>query len=554
MAQYLCPFSGRQFLDANGDPYNGAQLFTYEAGSTTKVTTTMDSAGSSNHANPIILNSRGEPADGAGASQAIWQTGGTPIKLVLAPAGDTDPPVSPISTWDNISGINDTTTTIDQWINGPTPTYVSGTQFTLVGDQTSTFHIGRRLKLTDSGGTDYGVITASAYTTLTTVTVALDSGSLDSGLSAVSYGLLSETNHAIPFGAEFTAIGDMLYANAANRATRLAIGNQGQVLVAGSGANPVPTWWVPRDHIEGLIPTSNATDPNNDIDIAVGECADSGNAYVIKVASAVTRQLDAAYGTGNGGLSSSLTAAANTTYYIHAIINSSNTHDVAFDTSATAANLTTDHSIVAYRQIGVFRTNPSNANINTSSIRRTATQLVASDGGAGWYLLESQTANDSATIDFTNYIDSTFENYVFVLSNVLPASSSQLIMRLTENYTTWISGTSYYSALSGGNSGGTAINYGASAAGNLVLSPSDDNVSNSSTAGLSGLVHMYNPADSGEFTRFTVQITYRGATTTLNSVSGGCLYGSASTVVGVRFLFSSGNISRGNFRLYGIKN
>lgn len=197
MAQKLNPFSGRQFLDANGDPYVGAQLFVYTAGSSTKTTVAKDSAGLSAHANPIVLNSRGEPGDGSGASQAIWQTEGEAVKLVLAPSTDTDPPIAAISTWDNLTGINDTSVSISQWVSGPTPTYVNATSFTLVGDQTSDFHVGRRIKSTNSGGSIYSTIITSAYTTLTTITVVNDSGVLDSGLSAVSYGLLTATNSSI---------------------------------------------------------------------------------------------------------------------------------------------------------------------------------------------------------------------------------------------------------------------------------------------------------------------------------------------------------------------
>lgn len=198
MAQKLNIFSGRQFLDANGDPYSAALLFVYTAGSSTKATVTKDSAGVSAHANPIVLNSRGEPADGSGASQAIWQTEGSALKFVLAPSTDTDPPIAAISSWDNLAGINDTTTTIDQWVNGNTPTYVDATSFTLVGDQTSDFHVGRRLKTTNTGGTIYSTIITSAYTSLSTITVTNDSGTLDSGLSAVSYAVLSSTNPSVP--------------------------------------------------------------------------------------------------------------------------------------------------------------------------------------------------------------------------------------------------------------------------------------------------------------------------------------------------------------------
>lgn len=198
MEYYLNLFSGRQFVDSNGAPYNGAKLFIYSAGSSTKVTTYKDNAGASSHANPIILNARGEPADGAGASQPIWQEAGVDVKLVLAPANDTDPPVSAISTWDNIGGINDASAVNNQWIVGPTPTFVSTTGFTLVGDQSTTFHVGRRVKTTNSGGTIYSTITAVAYTTLTTVTVVNDSGVLDSGISAVSYAVLSADGASAP--------------------------------------------------------------------------------------------------------------------------------------------------------------------------------------------------------------------------------------------------------------------------------------------------------------------------------------------------------------------
>src|SRR3972149_3820564 len=181
------------FFDSNGDPLNGGKLFTYAAGSSTKQNTYTTSAGTVAHANPIILNSRGEPAN------AIWGTVGISYKLVLSPSTDSDPPAASFWTIDNITPINDANTLLDQWLTGPSPTYINATQFTLVGDQTTTFHVGRRLKTTNTGGSIYSTITTTAYTTLTTVTVVNDSGSLDSGLSAVSYGLLTASDAAVPW-------------------------------------------------------------------------------------------------------------------------------------------------------------------------------------------------------------------------------------------------------------------------------------------------------------------------------------------------------------------
>jgi len=192
MSVRLAPvFNNEQFI--NGLPASGGLLFSYAAGSSTKLTTYTDSTGVTPQANPIVLNARGEPAS------PIWLTSGLSYKFVFSPSTDTDPPTSPIRTIDNITGINDSSTTIDQWVvSGLTPTYVSATQFTLVGDQTSAFEVNRRVKFSVTAGTVYGYISVSAYTTLTTVTVVLDSGALDAGLSAVYLGLLTATNVSYP--------------------------------------------------------------------------------------------------------------------------------------------------------------------------------------------------------------------------------------------------------------------------------------------------------------------------------------------------------------------
>jgi microcystin-dependent protein len=182
-----------QFIDGNGDPYAGAQLFTYASGSSTKATTYQDSGSSTSHANPIELDANGRiPA-------AIWLTEGTSYKFVLAPSDDTDPPASPLMTLDGITGINDASVSLEQWADsGFTPTYISATQFSVAGDQTSTLHVGRRVKVSDGGGTKYGYITVSAYTTLTTVTVSLDSGNLETPTSTLYIGVQTTTDPSEP--------------------------------------------------------------------------------------------------------------------------------------------------------------------------------------------------------------------------------------------------------------------------------------------------------------------------------------------------------------------
>lgn len=193
MAVKLSPFGPNpQWVDANGNPASGYKLFFYAAGSSTKQNTYTDSTGDTANSNPIVLNSLGQPAN------AIWFTEGLEYKAVLAPSTDTDPPAAAIWTRDDLSGINDSNSATSQWLaSGFTPTYVSATQFTVPGDQTSTLTVDRRVKCTVTAGTVYGYISVSAYTTLTTVTVVLDSGSLDSGLSAVEIGIITPGNTSL---------------------------------------------------------------------------------------------------------------------------------------------------------------------------------------------------------------------------------------------------------------------------------------------------------------------------------------------------------------------
>lgn len=87
----------------------------------------------------------------------------------------------------------------NEWVGGPTPTYVSANSFTVVGDQTSDFTVGRRVRIVDTGGTKYGTIATSVYTSLTTITLDGDSDSLASPLTSVDWGLISGGSNSLPY-------------------------------------------------------------------------------------------------------------------------------------------------------------------------------------------------------------------------------------------------------------------------------------------------------------------------------------------------------------------
>lgn len=185
---YLSPIGNSQQVDSSGVPRNLAKLYTYAAGSTTPRTTYTDSTGNTAQANPIILNSLGLP------DNPIWLPTGQTKFVLKTPADVT------IWTEDNVTGINDVSLSVSEWqASGLTPTYISATSFSFSGDQTPNCLVGRRLQSTNTAGTVYSRITAASFGAgITTVTVASDSGVLDSGLSSVSYGLLTPSNPSYP--------------------------------------------------------------------------------------------------------------------------------------------------------------------------------------------------------------------------------------------------------------------------------------------------------------------------------------------------------------------
>lgn len=246
MAFSLSPIGNEQQVDSNGAPLSGGLIYTYLAGSTTPAPTYTDNTGGTPQANPIVLNTLGRPAS------PIWLTDGVSYKFILTSSAG-------VQQWtiDNITGVSSSTPTQDEWVLQSTvPTYISATQFSVPGDQTATFTVGRRVRAVCTGGVRYGYISVSAFTTLTTVTLVIDSGSLDSGLSAVSVGLLSSDNSSVPWvktsGSGLSVQGNLSVA--------------GSTSLSGNAASSLQA--VPKQQLDSEISTE-VTNRNSAISAAV---------------------------------------------------------------------------------------------------------------------------------------------------------------------------------------------------------------------------------------------------------------------------------------------
>lgn len=237
----------KQFVGTDGLPLVGYWLFFFVGGSVnTKAVTYTTSAGNVANPNPIQLNALGEMPD-----EAYFVAGQT-YKAFLEPPDPAnpsvpiDPPTSGQTLGDFLPGINDVTATQSEWQAGPDATFINGTSFTVLGDQTSTFTPpstafgGRRVRLADASVTKYATISDASYngSSLTTVTVVNDGAALIGPISAVAVGLLAAANPSIPSGTSVGAEQDIASAATTN------IGQKGTENVRITGTTPITSFGV----------------------------------------------------------------------------------------------------------------------------------------------------------------------------------------------------------------------------------------------------------------------------------------------------------------------
>lgn len=175
---------------------------------------------------------------------------------------------------------------------------------------------------------------------------------------------------------------------------------------------------------------------------------------------------------------------------------------------------------------------------------------VAPGGGGGRVLIQSQTATNVATIDFTTGITG-YAYYELECLNVLPITDNvdfQMQFSIDAGMT-WTGGTSYiYFGLNPDSSANTFSGYKDVGTSQFAITPGN---SNSANYAFNGIIELYG------FVNLSKQITWSFAATTaaLNTqqnLGAGRFTVTASDVNGIRVKFASGNISTGLFRLFGI--
>jgi hypothetical protein len=177
---------------------------------------------------------------------------------------------------------------------------------------------------------------------------------------------------------------------------------------------------------------------------------------------------------------------------------------------------------------------------------------AAAGGGGALVLLEQHTAASSATLDFTTFISATYDEYLFEVVNLIPATSADnLLVRVgTGGGPTFDAGANYAYATNEWQAAGGAIAGAAGSATSMALTR--NGISTVANWGCSGSLRLFDPAGAlYKWIMGKVVYEYSGGDAPILSDLMGT-YRSTTAVTAIRFLFSSGNIASGTIRCYGI--
>jgi len=167
-------------------------------------------------------------------------------------------------------------------------------------------------------------------------------------------------------------------------------------------------------------------------------------------------------------------------------------------------------------------------------------------------MLQQQTASNSASLNFTNFVDDEFDDYFVIIERLIPATDGSLLrMRTSTNGgSSYDSGASDYHYSRGGT---TAAGSGTNANTASLAIDMTSNVGNAANeTGVSGRIDFCKPSDAVYFgMNFAVRWIDTG---TIPLDMTGCGYRmAAADVDAFQLLFSSGNITSGSAKLYGLR-
>lgn len=184
---------------------------------------------------------------------------------------------------------------------------------------------------------------------------------------------------------------------------------------------------------------------------------------------------------------------------------------------------------------------------------------AAAGGGGDWTLVTTVTISNDATVDLDNIFDSTYECYYLVGNSIVPVTdATQLICRMGTGATpTYQTGASDYafkvyqypsdssSVVNENNDSTSAIQLLDPTAGNKMGNGTGENTN--------FILRVFNPASSTYYTLIEGSVVCTTDTTTAQTQNTvGHYKGATTAVTSIQFYASSGNLSVGEIRVYGL--
>jgi len=192
--------------------------------------------------------------------------------------------------------------------------------------------------------------------------------------------------------------------------------------------------------------------------------------------------------------------------------------------------------------------------VHGNIIKADGTSLGAptADQGSSMVLLDTQTASASASLDFTSSIDSTYDSYVFYLSEIVAATDGTwLYMKVSRDAGSSWEATNYnraYTRAASNNSGAFE-----GAAGGTAMRPTGESWGNGAGKSGSGHITLAVPSSTATYKKFYGQLAHNNTGTDDVVTSFVMSYYSTNAINGVQFYFNPGNITSGTIGLYGVK-
>ena len=166
-----------------------------------------------------------------------------------------------------------------------------------------------------------------------------------------------------------------------------------------------------------------------------------------------------------------------------------------------------------------------------------------------YHHLSTQTASNVSSIDFTG-LDSTYQIYILQYYNMVPVTDNIVaFIRVGTGGTPTYQATGYKFANFEVNTAGTGTPNGSTSTTQVSL----NTTGNLTTENQSGEIVIFNPSSATIYKDIMHKLSYVDSAGTFFRHWGSGQYTSATAVTAIRFAFSSGNISVGTFKLYGLR-